>query len=172
MSEKDSAKVPAHFLGGPPREVVPSNPSDVCELSAIITALYESISGPAGQPRDWQRFRSLFLPEALSVRVASLPDNRTGYLAMNTAEYIAQTDAWLVQNGFFETEIHQVVERYRDIAHVFSTYESRHSLDEPHPFMRGLNSFHLLYDGHRWWIAHAIWQHESSDHPIPARFLP
>src|SRR5438552_15817010 len=40
----------------PPR----ANPTDVASADAIIAALYDVISGPAGQARDWNRFRSLF----------------------------------------------------------------------------------------------------------------
>jgi len=32
-------------------------------MDAIIAALYNVISGPAGE-RDWNRLRSLFLPDA------------------------------------------------------------------------------------------------------------
>jgi hypothetical protein len=38
-------------------------PDDVKSLDAIINAAYEAISGPAGT-RDWNRFRSIFLPQA------------------------------------------------------------------------------------------------------------
>ena len=48
----------------PPR----ANPADVASPDAIIAALYDVISGPAGQPRDWNRFRSLFAPGAKSER--------------------------------------------------------------------------------------------------------
>ena len=57
------------------------------------------------------------------------------------------------------------------IAHVFSTYESRHSLSDPEPFMRGINSFQLMHDGKRWWIVNVMWQHEAADLPIPERYL-
>ena len=34
--------------------------ADTASPEAIIAALYEVISGPAGQARDWDRFRGLF----------------------------------------------------------------------------------------------------------------
>ena len=42
----------------------PTDPDDVASVDAIIDALYAVISGPAGEQRDWDRFRSLMLPEA------------------------------------------------------------------------------------------------------------
>src|ERR1043165_802152 len=42
----------------PPRPVEsqtakPANAADVSSVDAIIAALYDTISGPAGKPRDW-----------------------------------------------------------------------------------------------------------------------
>ena len=38
-------------------------PDDVKSLDSILKAIYDVICGPAGD-RDWNRFRSLFVPEA------------------------------------------------------------------------------------------------------------
>jgi len=43
-------------------------PDDVKSIDAIMHAAYDSISGPAGA-RDWNRFRSLFLPQARFTQV-------------------------------------------------------------------------------------------------------
>jgi len=42
----------------------PANPADVASIDAILAALYDVISGPAGQTRNWDRMRSLFVPGA------------------------------------------------------------------------------------------------------------
>ena len=41
-----------------------ADPADVESIDAIIAALYDVISGPIGEKRDWDRFRSLFVPDA------------------------------------------------------------------------------------------------------------
>ena len=134
--------------------------------------MYESISGPAGKAREWDRMRSLCLPETHSIRSGKLPDGTTACKIMDNEEFIRQMDGWLVTNGFYEYEIHRLEERFGHIAHVFSTYESKHHPDDPAPFMRGINSFQLLFDGARWWVLNVFWQHESAEFPIPARYLP
>jgi hypothetical protein len=48
--------------------------SDTESLDAIIRAMYESVSGPAGLDRDTLRERSLFMPGAHLVRVALTTD--------------------------------------------------------------------------------------------------
>lgn len=47
------------------------------------------------------------------------------------------------KNGFFETAVAQRIETFGNIAHVFSTYESRHAPGEK-PYARGVNSFQLV----------------------------
>jgi hypothetical protein len=48
---------------------LPADPADVASIDAIITAAYDVISGPAGQKRDWDRERSLFIPGACLFRL-------------------------------------------------------------------------------------------------------
>lgn len=167
--------VPRNFYGSAPDEsTVPQPiPRDVATIEAIIDASYETISGSAGKAREWERMRSLFLPESRQIRTGNLDDNgRNSYKLMSTADFIELTNDWLVENGFFEREIHRVVEQFGSIAHVFSTYESRRNADDPSPYLRGINSFQLFHDGRRWWIVNILWRHESPDLPIPAKYLP
>jgi hypothetical protein len=59
---------------------------DVTSIDAIINAVYDVISGPAGEARDWDRFRSLFLPEARLVPSGRAPDGTTRYLVWSPEE--------------------------------------------------------------------------------------
>jgi hypothetical protein len=60
---------------------------------------------------------------------------------------------------------------FGNIAHVFSTYESKHAKDDEKPFARGINSFQLMNDGKRWWIVTIFWQGEDDKNPLPAEYL-
>jgi hypothetical protein len=150
-------------------------PADVESIDAIITTAYRLISGPAGQKRDWDRMRSLFIPGARQI-----PTNKQAGVRNPEGEtpevldfdgYVSRVSEYFEQNGFFEVEIARRTEQYDRIAHVFSTYESRHSLDDAKPFMRGINSIQLFNDGTRWWIVTIFWQQESTDHRIPEKYL-
>ena len=33
------------------------------------------------------------------------------------------------------------------------------------------DSFQLLYDGTRWWVVSVVWQAETRDYPIPAKYV-
>jgi hypothetical protein len=138
-------------------------------MSAIIEAVYDVISGPKGQERDWNRMRSLFVPGARLISAHTDKDGLTTAHVMSVEDYIRLGGPLLKKDGFFEREAHRTEERYGNIAQVFSTYESRHA-EEAKPFQRGINSFQLLFDGHRWWVVTIYWQGESPDLPIPKQY--
>jgi len=149
----------------------PAKPADVSSPDALLAATYDVISGPAGK-RDWDRFRSLFLPGA---RLGAVRNEKDGSLSAKTftpEEYVTFGDAYFMKNGFFEREASRHADRYANIMQIFSTYESRHDIKDATPFARGINSFQLFFDGKRWWVVDIFWQEETADAPIPAEFLP
>lgn len=148
-----------------------ADPEDVASIDAVIAALYDVISGPAGQERDWDRFKSLMTPQARLIPTGRSPEGEVGYQAWAPDQYVAQAGAFLEQRGFFEVEAARTTEEFGQIAHAFSTYESRWTLDDAEPFDRGINSIQLLNDGERWWIMNIFWAAESSGLTIPERYL-
>jgi hypothetical protein len=132
------------------------------------------ISGPAGKKRAWNRERSLFYPGARLIPTASEAAKVEVELApqiLDVESFIARAEPTFEKNGFYEKEIARRVEQFGQIAHVWSTYESRHDPEDAKPFMRGINSIELFNDGERWWILSIYWQHENAAHPIPKKYL-
>ena len=150
----------------------PADPRDVESIYAIIAAAYNVISGPAGKKRDWDRERSLYYPGARLIPTAK-PGENDGLAPqiLDIDGFIARVEPYFAEQGFFEKEIARQTEQFGHIAHVWSTYESRHNEDDPQPFMRGINSIQLFYDGNRWWILNIFWQQESGEDPIPEQYL-
>jgi hypothetical protein len=154
------------------------NPADVKSVDAILAAVYDAISGPAGQSRDWKRFQSLFVPDAKLIPVRALPGSpsaahpSTDVTYMSVEDYIKRASGGMTTNGFYEQSVHNEIQQFGDIVQVFSTYESRHKADDPKPFARGINSFQLLKDGERYWVVNIYWEAERPDNPIPATYLP
>lgn len=155
----------------PPVAPPQAKPEDVASMDAILAALYDVISGPAGKKRDWNRMRSLFLPEGRLMAVGPKKEGGFGYRVMDVDGYIKSSGNYLETNGFFEREVARVVEQFGEIAHVFSTYEARNKAEEAKPFMRGINSIQLMNDGKRWWIVSVYWEAERADNPLPDKYL-
>ena len=145
------------------------DPEDVATLDAILAALYDVISGPAGQPRDWDRMRGLFLPTARLIPVQRTQDGRTVVRAITPEEYIASSGPMLTSIGFREREVARRIDRFGDVAQVFSTYEGhREGMDAP--VTRGINSIQLVWDGQRWWISSLAWSAERPDLQVPPEY--
>ena len=148
-----------------------ANPADVGSMDAILAAVYDVISGPAGKKRDWDRMRSLFIPGARLVPTGPRPTGGYGARALTVEDYVTRAGPLVEKEGFFETERARRTESFGQIAHVFSTYESRHSADDAKPFQRGVNSIQLMNDGKRWWIVSIFWQGEDEKNPLPEKYL-
>jgi hypothetical protein len=148
-----------------------AKPADVASPEAILAAVYSVISGPQGQPRDWDRMRSLFIPDAHLIPTQPTTGHADA-IPLTIDGYIARASARTAAMGFYERSIHNETEQFGNIVQVWSTYESRHAPTDPTPFVRGINSFQLLKDGDRYWIVNIFWDAENPDHPIPAQYLP
>lgn len=153
----------------PPKE---ANPADVASIDSIMKAVYEVISGDAGQTRDWDRFRSLFHKDAKLIPSGKNPQTGvTGATFFSPEEYIKRASPSFAANGFHERELARRVDQFGNIAQVFSTYHAFRKKDDKEPFLRGINSLQLLNDGKRWWVMNIFWLAETPDNPIPAEFL-
>jgi hypothetical protein len=147
-----------------------ANPQDVATLDDIIRAYYEVVSGPAGETPDRVRDQTLHLPNAL-VGVPAVAESGERRLATMTLDEYHDRFGGPRSEGFFEVEIHRVVQRFGNIAHVMSTYAASTTAGGD-PFVRGINSIQLTWDGDRWWIVSWIFDQEGPGNPIPPEFLP
>jgi hypothetical protein len=165
------AQQPAQPVASPVvQRLSAAKPEDVNSLDGIITALYASISGPKGQARDWNRMRSLFVPEARLIPSVNRQTGGRGVAVLSVNDYIATSGPFLVDTGFRELEVARKVETFGAVTHVFSTYESFRG-DETAPFMRGINSIQLFNDGSRYWVLNIFWDSERPDQKIPDKYL-
>jgi hypothetical protein len=157
----------------PPARPPAAKPEDVASIDAILAALYDVISGPKGQARDWDRMRSLFVPSAcLMVCVPNRDAPPKAALRVFTVEeFIAAATQSSQRQAFYEREVARKTERFGHIAHVFSTYEARTEPGEDaEPIARGINSFQLFWDESRWHVVTIYWDTEAPDRPIPPEY--
>ena len=81
-----------------------AHPSDVDTLDAILLAFYETVSGSSGQPRDWYRFRSLFLPGGRLMPIVSIPGEKAGMRFLSTEDFIRRVEPIFAIEDFWERE--------------------------------------------------------------------
>ncbi len=149
---------------------IPVNIKDVQSIDAIVKALYNVISGDSAVKRNWDRMRTLFIPEAKMISTGMRKDGTMSYRTKSLEDYI-RISGPLLEKGFFENEISRKTEQFGNIAHVFSTYQSKFKQSDPRPFSRGINSIQLMFDEKRWWVVSIYWTSESLTNPIPKKYL-
>jgi hypothetical protein len=101
-----------------PTPVAPAaNPADVSSMDAIIAAVYDAISGPAGKKRNWNRMRSLFIPGAHLIPTGPRQTGGYGARVFTLDEYIARSEPFFEKEGFHEKEAARTTDVFGQIAH-------------------------------------------------------
>jgi len=160
------------FSTAPALQAQDQRAADTATPESIVAATYASIEREPGGDFDWDRFRNLFLPEA---RLIPNTEQRRGSFDVITPEDFIEWAAAVTtiggpdDRGSAESGVHNVIEEYGDIAHVFSTYE-KHYYGETEILGRGINSFQLVKNGGRWWIVGIVWDEDYAAGEIPARY--
>ncbi|MEM6287951.1 MAG: hypothetical protein AAF845_12410 [Bacteroidota bacterium] len=153
-----------------------ANPADVASPEAIVAAVYASLDRAPGEDHDWDRFLTLYHPDA---RLLPNPEQMNGaervFTPREYADYYinlyASVDFLGSPNdqGFSEAQVHHVTHRFGDVATVFSTYEK--SIYQGEEMLgRGINSFQLVFREGRWWVVSVAWDEEDGAGPVPDEF--
>lgn len=141
------------------------NMEDKAAINAAVDAVYAVISGPVGQPRDWDAMRALFLPDAkmTALRV-------DGFWSGSVEDYIERSGPFLIDRGFTESALVNRIEVYGDIAHAWSSYAGTWTNEDGSAgSVRGINSFQLMrQEEGRWLVQSIYWQAETPGNPLPA----
>jgi hypothetical protein len=145
--------------------------ADVESADAIIKAVYNVISGAAGEKRNWDLMRSLFTEDARMVAIGVTPTGEVRRRHMTVEDYIKLNGPALETRGFFEKEVARRTEQFGNLVHVWSTYEARSKADDAKPMMRGINSMQLWNDGKRWHVLSIVWQAEDPKNPLPEKYM-
>jgi len=135
--------------------------ADLNGIDAAVRGVYEVISGPPGQKRDFDRMRSLFASGA-TLKATGPKGLRGGSLE----DYISRNAAILEKDGFTERELGRRVEIWGGLATAWSSYDGRTANGSFHE--RGINSFQLVKIDGKWLVASILWQEETPGNPLPA----
>ncbi|HEY3258449.1 MAG TPA: hypothetical protein VGJ64_06295 [Gemmatimonadaceae bacterium] len=133
-----------------------ARPADVASPKAIVIAVYEIISGRAGEARDWDRWRTLYAPGARLIPIERDGEGRSAPRVLDPDEYIESRTPMLAANDFFEWETGHEELRSGSIVHVWSAYDAART-PGGEVIRRGVNSIQLWNDGSRWWILSEVW---------------
>lgn len=138
--------------------------ADLAGIDAAIRGLYDVISGPPGQKRDFDRMRSLFAPGATMKAIGP-----KGLHGGSVEDYIARDRDILEREGFTECELGRRLQVWGGLATAWSSYDGRTANGSFHE--RGINSFELVKIDGKWVIASILWQEQTPDNPLPSDLI-
>ena len=138
--------------------------ADLAGIDRAIRGVYEVISGPPGQKRDFERMRSLFAPGATLKAIGP-----KGLHGGSLEDYISRNKDVLEKEGFTERELGRRTEVWGGLATAWSAYDGRTADGSFHE--RGINSFQLVKVDGKWLVASILWQEATPDNPLPADLI-
>lgn len=161
-------ETPAETSGASSSEV------DLQSIDGVLTALYGAVQRPPGEGFRWDLLRAIAHPQAVMIPSTEQQGGQLVFLGVE--DFIAWADEFAGAGGpddpgFAEEEITRRVERYGDVAQVFSTYQA-HLWDDEEILARGINAITLVWNEGRWWLASIAWDEEVGAGPIPDNYLP
>ena len=115
-------------------------------------------------------FRSLYLPEALCVRVN--PDDSVD--RWDIGGFIASFRERLLTGAlksFHESEIARTEDTYGRLARVRSVYRKGLNTTDPKAMIRGVNEIQLVCRDGAWRITSIAWMDERPGMPLPEEWL-
>ena len=134
-----------------------------------VEALYEVISGPTGEARDWDRFRAMFLEGAQMTVLAPEPDGEERVVTLTIEEYVERNSGRLSEMGFTEAETRRQTHVYGGLATILSAYEATRA-DTGETVATGVNTIVLARQEGVWKVASLAWRSETEDWPVDRAF--
>lgn len=125
------------------------------QLDDVMRLFYQVISFEEGKAPDWQCMQGLFSQHARITRVTPEGIDYMDLAAFrNMAEEMIEVGAF---TSFYEREVARRVDRYGDVIHVASAYETKVSPRALDYIERGINSLQLIREGGTWKIVSLCW---------------
>ena len=150
--------------------VAPASAQDeTTAIEATIDALYAVISGPVGEPRDFDAMRDLFMEGAAMGSVGAGPAGHGRGRVITLDDYIERSGPWLVENGFTERATRTEIDQWGEIAYARSAYEGVNGVTGE-VFLIGVNYITLFKIEGEWKVASILWRTQTEDWPVEAAF--
>lgn len=149
------------------REAKAQSNSDTRSIEQTVNRTLELISTPSDQ-QDWEAFRMLFLPAADLIVVS---DNSLGQKVVRSftlEEFVRTMQRNTATTPFKEVQLKLKVDQYNGVAQAFQSYEVTMG-EKKH---MGINSFQLVFEDQKWWIANIVWASDLNGVAIPEQFMP
>jgi len=124
-------------------------------IARLLDQLYEVISFEEGSEPDWSGLQTLFSSHARITRITS-----DGTDHLDPSSFLAMTRNMFelgAYTSFYEFEVARHVQRFGNVAQVWSLYETRRDRRAARALGRGINSIQLIREGDGWRVLGLLW---------------
>ena len=133
----------------------------------VVKELYDLVTFPSGATPDWDRGRSLFLPEGVVVLRTSRTETTVFSVEGWVQDFVTFIErANVTATGFVERIVRTQAVEFGDIAHVWVLYEAEIP-GSGRPAQQGVDSFQLVRRDGAWLIASILNEIPTPNRPIP-----
>lgn len=133
----------------------------------VVEDLYSFVSVKKGEDHDWDKVRSLFIPEATILLRTSRTETSLFDLEGFIGDFIKfVSDYKIINTGFTERIVSKEVFEYGDIAHVLVLYEVNIPVEGFKPQL-GIDSIQLIRKDGEWKIFSIV-----NEVPAPGQAIP
>jgi hypothetical protein len=143
-------------------------PDITAELKALTDAFLRAVSFESGQRPAYARIRDLFMDDGKLIRNSSeLPE------ISSIDDFIASRQSMVASGAltsFEEVETAETTEVFGNIAHRFSTYEKRGTMNGKAIEGRGVISTQFIRTPSGWKMSSMAWDDERPGLVIPERY--
>lgn len=143
--------------------------SDISSIENLSKAYYETLSGPIGKKRDWNRLKNLFHQDARLVYSSfDKSSKKNNLLQMTVDDYIAKL-GYTEKLGFYEEEYLSITEGFSSVFQVWNSYHFK-TADEKIKG-QGITSYQIVFDGNEYKILSMLWCLEDERDKIPKKYI-
>jgi hypothetical protein len=135
--------------------------ADDPSIARALDQLYAVISFEDGDDPNWAGLEAVFSKHA---RITRITPEGTDHL--DASSFLAMTRNMVeigAYTSFYEFEVARSVERFGDIAQVWSLYETRRNKDAREALGRGVNSIQLIREQDTWRVLGLLWDETRAD---------
>lgn len=132
-------------------------------IDGIINEGLKIITGEKGKNRNWEAYRMLFTPNAQITYLHHDTIGKNIPFTSSLEEFVRTGRAYYENDGFIEYELKKKVIEYNGVANAFQSYFAKEKEHEE----LGVNSYHLIWDGKRWWITDILWTNNINGVELP-----
>jgi hypothetical protein len=131
------------------------------EIAALLKSLYEVISFEEGEDPNWTGLEQVFSKNA---RITRITPEGTDHLDpsafLEMTRHLLEIGAY---TSFYEFEVARNVERFGQMAQVWSLYETRRNRRALEALGRGVNSIQLIHERAGWRVLGLLWDETAAD---------